>query len=47
MLKLQLLESSALFRLAFGSVWKFVENFDLDGHNLGTVMESDKMDLPH
>jgi NDP-sugar pyrophosphorylase family protein len=38
MLLLQPVDSIPLFQLTFGFVWNYLEIFDLDGHNLGTVL---------
>ena len=35
--KFQPVDSIQLFQLTFGFVWKCLEIFDLNGHNLGTV----------
>ena len=37
MSKLQAVDSISIFYRIFGFVWKRLEIFDLDGHNLGTV----------
>ena len=36
MLELQTVDSKPIFQLTFGFVWKCLEKFGLDGHNLGT-----------
>jgi hypothetical protein len=37
-LKLQAVDSIPILQAIFGFVWKRLEIFDLDGHNLGTVL---------
>ena len=37
MFKLQTVDSIPIFHRIFGFVWNYLEIFDLDGHNLGTV----------
>jgi hypothetical protein len=41
-LKLQAVDSIPILQAIFGFVWKRLEIFDLDGHNLGTVLFSSK-----
>ena len=36
-LKLQAVDSIPILQAIFGFVWKRLEMFDLDGHNLGTI----------
>ena len=36
--KLQAVNSIPIFQAIFGFVWNCLEIFDLDGHNLGTVL---------
>jgi hypothetical protein len=38
MRQLQAVDSIPIFQLTFGFVWNCLEIFDLDGHNLGTVI---------
>ena len=37
MLQLQPVDSITLFKPTFSFVWNYLEKFDFDGHNLGTV----------
>jgi len=36
-LQLQAADSISIFHCIFGFVWNYLEIFDLDGHNLGTI----------
>jgi hypothetical protein len=44
MLLFQAIDSIPFFQSTFGFVWNYLEIFDLDGHNLGTIQLWHKRD---
>jgi hypothetical protein len=44
MLYIQPVDSIPIFHAIFGFVWNYLEMFDLEGHNLGTVGHNYELD---